>query len=107
VQAVLNDATTAFLRAIRRFFASAGTFTLEEVRSRSWASVTFVGARHEIAFRIEGEGAEQEARRFLRRLDVAEFELPGHILADVALVSEERRPGRVRIRIEALTVEDR
>jgi hypothetical protein len=102
----LNDATSALLRAVRGVLESAGRVVVEEVRSRSWASVTFAGARHELAFRLEGEGAEAAAARFVAGLDAAEFRLTGHILADIALVGEERRAGCARLRIEALTVED-
>jgi hypothetical protein len=104
--APLNDAASAFLRAVRASFSSLVGFALEEIRTRAWASVTFSGARHELAFRIEGEGAEAEAARFLDGLDAREFELRGHIVADIGLVEEERAPGCARIRIEALTVED-
>jgi hypothetical protein len=80
---------------------------VEEIRSRSWASATFAGARHELTFRIEGEGAGAAADAFLATLTAAEFDLRGHILADIALVSEERTDeGLVRISLEGLTVED-
>ena len=102
----MNDATTAFLRSICATFATF-RMTIEEIRSRSWASATFAGARHELTFRIEGEGAGAAADRFLENLEAAEFELRGHILADIALVAEERIDGGwVRISLEALTVED-
>jgi len=83
-------------------------FLLEELVSRSWASATFTGARHEIAFRLEGLGASEAADMFLANLGEAEFELRGHIVADIALLSEERFDGGavVRIRFEALTVEE-
>jgi hypothetical protein len=106
MEATVNDATTAFLRAIRVTFVTFGGFVLEEIRSRSWASVTFSGARHELTFRLEGAGAEAAASRFLAELPTAEFVLRGHILADISLVAEERRPGCARITLEALTVED-
>jgi hypothetical protein len=102
--APLTDAATAFLRAVRADFANLA-FAVEEIRTRGWASVTFSGARHELAFRVEGEGAESEVSRFLSGLAAKEFDLRGHILADIALVSEERRPGCARVRLEALTVE--
>jgi hypothetical protein len=79
----------------------------EEIRSRRWASVTFQGARHELVFRLEGEGAEEAAGRFLSHLDASGFRLRGHLVADVALVEQERRPGLARIRLDALTVEER
>jgi hypothetical protein len=104
--AIRPDASLELLKAVRLATAGA-TFVLEELRSRSWASVTFSGARHELAFRLEGGDAEEAASRFLASLDAAEFPLAGHILADIALVSQERRPGFVRIQLEALTVEDK
>jgi hypothetical protein len=106
VSACLNDVASALVRAIRDSLAGAGRFTLEELVSRAWASVTFSGSRQELAFRIEGDRAEAAAGKFLSGLRAAEFPLAGHILADIALVSEERRPGFARIRLEALTVED-
>lgn len=102
----LTDAATALLAAIRVHFAHLAGFALEEIRSRRWASVTFRGARHELAFRIEGEGAGEAAGRFLSGLNARRFALRGHLLADLSLIAEERRPGCARIRLEALTVED-
>jgi hypothetical protein len=104
--APLTDAATALLRAVRVHFVHFAGFVLEEVRSRRWASVTFRGARHELAFRLEGEGAEEAAARFLAGLRARDFALPGHLLADLSLVAEDRRPGCARIRLEALTVEE-
>src|SRR5687768_10574925 len=98
----LTDAATALLQAIRAqcvHFVHFADFVLEEIRSRRWASVTFRGARHELVFRLEGEGAEEAASRFLSGLHARNFPLRGHLVADVSLVSEERRPGRARIRL--------
>lgn len=106
MHAPLNDAASALLRAIRDALESVATFAIEEIRSRGWASVTFTGARHELAFRIEGDEADRAADHFLSGLEAAEFSLRGHILADIALVAQERRPGFARLRLEALTVED-
>ena len=103
----VQDSTTAFLRAITVNFMNF-SFTTEDLRSRSWASATFTGARHELTFRIEGEGVRAAADTFLASLSAAEFQLCGHIMADIALLWEERVDGQdwVRIALEALTVED-
>ena len=111
MQPLINDATTALLRAVRFNFFNFSAITFEEIVSRSWASATFTGARHEVTLRLDGDGAEAAAAAFLGDLEVAEFRLRGHILADIAMVSEERITGaegvpRVRIKLEALTVED-
>lgn len=100
-----GDATTAFLRAIRVSFVNLD-FTVEDVRSRSWASATFVGARHELQFRVTGDGAGEAAEAFVGSLDAREFELRGHILADIAMAAKEPVEDGVRLRLEALTVED-
>jgi hypothetical protein len=101
-----QDATTALLRALQAKLGSGAQVQFEEIVSRSWASVTFVGARHEIVFTLEGDGAEAVAEAFLANLTEDEYRLRGQVLADIALVSDERGDGRVRIAIEALTVED-
>lgn len=100
-----NDATTALLRSLRRTFGTF-EFVIEEIKSRSWASATFLGARHELTFQLRGEGAEAAAGRFSETLDVAEFHLRGHIVADISLIAKEPCDGGVRLRLEALTVED-
>jgi hypothetical protein len=106
---VVEDAATALLRALCASFASFdGGFRVDELASRGWASVTFTGARHRVAFSLDGPGAGAAADGFLQHLEETEFELEGHILADIALVGEERNLGadRVRLSLEALTVED-
>ena len=101
----MSDATTALLRAISVTFV---TFRPERIRSRPWTSATFAGVRHDLVFRVEGASAEEEADRVLDGLEDAEFDLRGHILADIALVSRSSDPSgpSVTIAIEALTVED-
>jgi hypothetical protein len=104
------DAASALLQVVRLNIVNLMNFTgfvLEEIRSRRWASVTFQGARHELAFRLEGDGAEEAAERLLSGLDARNFALRGHLVAEVSLVAQERRPGLARIRLEALTVEER
>jgi hypothetical protein len=103
----VTDSTTAFLQAVQVQVVHFARFVVEEIHSRRWSSVTFQGARHELALRLEGEGAEAAAERLLAGLDARNFALRGHHLADISLVSEERRPGWARIRLEALTVEEK
>jgi hypothetical protein len=95
------------LRALSARFADfAGQFRVEQLVSTAWASVTFRGARHRVRFTLEGEVAEAAADAFLAGMEEAEFDLPGHILADIALAGDERSGGGVRLTIEALTVTD-
>jgi hypothetical protein len=67
--------------------------------SQPWQSATFTGARHFFTFPITTAEAEQ---RLIDGLADAEFNLPGHIVADIVLA--DRSSGQMTI--EALTVED-
>jgi hypothetical protein len=101
------DASGALLRAIADRFPGL-EFAVEEIRSRSWASVTFTGARHELTVRVDGTGAGTAADTFLAGLEAAEFALRGHILADIALITDARHDGggSVLLQLQALTVKD-
>jgi hypothetical protein len=106
-----SDAIGPLLRAIRIKTGGHPVMRVEEACSRSWASVTFVGARHELTLVLHGNEALAKADTFLAGLEATEFHLDGHILADIALVSREDMKGagdqpEVRLKLEALTVED-
>jgi hypothetical protein len=62
-------------------------------RTEPWASATFTGTRHEL---VCATGPN------LAGIEEADFDLPGHIVADIGWSAE---PGRLLI--EALTLEDR
>jgi len=101
----MNQAADRLRRAL--FADLAGPAIVEALESRSWASITFSGERHRIVLRLAGEGADAAADRFLDGLAEREFALDGHILADITLVSDDRRGDSVRLTLEALTVEAR
>ncbi len=73
-----------------------------ESGSAPWASVTFVGARHRIRLRLP----DREADRLCNGLAEREFAIPGHIVADIALVTRHEGGGEAIVEIEALTIED-
>jgi hypothetical protein len=103
---IRRDAGTELERAVRtRFAGLAATLEVESLTSRPWASITFSGARHRLALRIGGCGAAAAADSFLADVAKREFELRGHILADIALVDELRDAGGARLTLEALTLE--
>ncbi|SMF61760.1 hypothetical protein [Allosphingosinicella indica] len=100
-----GDATSVLLRALGRRLGAA-EWRIENLASDEWASVTFTGARHAVTLILGGADAAANADRFLDGLEAAEFRLRGHILADIALVQREDGMESVRLRIEALTVEE-
>lgn len=93
------------LRSVRAALRTLAAFPLEEVRKRSWRSENFRGSRYEFALRFDGPKAGSAADSFIQQLRPSVLETPEHIVADVSLVSDERRPGWARLRIEVLTVE--
>ncbi|HYN45794.1 MAG TPA: hypothetical protein VES64_03795 [Allosphingosinicella sp.] len=102
----MTPAAVELDRAIRDGFPIFGaTAEIEALVSRPWASITFSGERHRLTFRIEGERAPDAADAFLDGLSEREFELRGHIMADIALVEDARDGDTIRLTLEALTVE--
>src|SRR3954453_10255481 len=55
---------------------------LMEWTSRDWQSLTFIGERHEARIRVCGPDAPEVTQRILTGLEDAEFNIPGHIVAD-------------------------
>lgn len=106
-QSIRQDPATLLIRAL--LVRAQGKAELIEARSTAWASITFAGQRHAIEMKWSGENALADAVAFATGLDGHEFNLRGHIVADI-LVTEraERREGtpQVQMLIEALTLED-
>ena len=117
----MSPAASALLRALLdRAGAPLDRILLTDVRSVDWQSLTFIGerhhrpsrrppgARHQLQLRIPGAGSGQIAERLCAGLEDAEFDIPGQIVADIAIRGEPARQpdGAVVIDIEALTIEE-
>ena len=105
----LSPAASALLRLlIARADAPRDRILLSEWRSVDWQSLTFIGERHEIALRIAGPGSIEAASRLTAGLADTEFDLPGHVVADIRLVEpvSGHPDGSATVRIEALTIAD-
>ena len=103
-----RGADAGFRANIVNFMNFGGSVEVRVLGRSDWASVTFAGARHRLEVVVQGDGTVGAAADFLRSLPNLEFTIPGHIVADIALVSEERRDGGgyARLELEALTIED-
>lgn len=105
----MSAAAAALLRALlNRAGVERDRILLTDFRSVDWHSLTFSGERHEIALRIPGPGAAAVARRIADGLADHEFDIPGHVVADITLVGErlDNRDGSCCLKIEALTLAD-
>ena len=97
---------------LRNVIAKAGAphdrILLSAVRSVDWQSLTFIGERHEIELRISPPASAAVAERLCAGLAEADFDVPGHIVADIAVRGRPRHSedGAALLTIEALTIEE-
>ena len=104
---VMSRAAAGLLRALlKRGGDQRHRILLTDMRSVDWHSLTLAGERHSIGLRIAGPAAELIVSPFLAGIEEAEFDIPGQILADIALAKppEREMDGSVTLHIEALTV---
>jgi hypothetical protein len=102
----MSPAAAALLRSLLgRTGVDRNRILLTDFRSTDWRSLTFAGERH---LRIPGPAAGAVAKLLTQGLGEAEFSIPGHIVADIAVEGAmvEHLDGAVSLRVEALTVEE-
>lgn len=103
--------STAGASLLRALLSRAGIYRdrilLTDYRSTDWQSLTFVGERHEMRFRIPGPVAEETYRAMTGDLSDSEIPMPRQILADIAVFGTATREedGSLSFSIEALTIE--
>lgn len=105
----MSPAASALLRSlIARACVPRNRILLSNVRSVDWQSLTFIGERHEFDLRIIPPESQAISDRICRGLLCAEFDLPGQILADIAVRGHPRctKDGAILLSIEALTIEE-
>lgn len=108
----MTCAAPSLIRAITmnfvNFASAGGLVTAELLESTDWASITFTGARHRLRVELTGQGSVGAAADFLAALTDLELPIAGHIVADLALISEARRDGGgyACLELEALTIAD-
>jgi hypothetical protein len=104
----MSVASAGLLRELlRRSGVDRNRILLTEFRSTDWQSSTFIGEQHRIRLRLPAPEASETASRLVNGLEDAEFSLPGHIVADIALAGEPEHgeDGSVSLTIEALSIE--
>ena len=99
------DAGTLLVRAVRASAALAGcTISVESVAAQPWSSATFVGAR--VSLTIDAVPSAG-LTGWLALLPEAEYDLRGHLVADLSVVSipTTDKPGRTIIEVLSLDEE--
>jgi len=107
IRIAMSEAASGLLRAlVARAAVARDRILLSEIESTDWQSLTFIGERHQIRLRIPGPDADVIADRMTRGIEDVEFEISGHVVADISLAEPLRRngDGSISVEIEALTV---
>src|SRR5688572_24932100 len=75
---------------------------------KSWASVTFAGARHRLELLFDGDEAIEAGELFIAVLPEHEFDIPGQLVADAAVTEVDHRlqPQRMQVSCELLLLEE-
>lgn len=75
---------------------------------KSWASITFAGARHRVEMVFEGNQAVEAGECFIAFLPEHEFDIRGQLVADAAVTEAEStvEPARLVVICEILLLEE-
>jgi hypothetical protein len=86
-----------------------GQATILAHAEKSWASVTFAGARHRLELQFEGAEAIEAGELFIAILPEHEFAILGQLVADAAVTAVDHRfePPLLRVQCELLLLEER
>ena len=103
----LSRAASGLLRALlERIGDQSDRILLSEIQSVDWQSLTFTGETHLMRLRVPGPNADIIAGQLTDGIEDAEFSIPGHFVADIAVAGAPIRAldGSVTLAIEALTI---
>jgi hypothetical protein len=82
--------------------------TLLRAREKSWASITFAGARHTLELAFAGTEAAAAGEAFIALLPDHEFAIPRQLVAEATVTAVDHRldPPRMDVTCELLLLED-
>ena len=103
---LLSGAATQLLRSlVARTGLGGDRISVGRFHSVDWQSLTFIGERHEISLRLLGPGSRLAFAKLSDGLSEAEWQLIGHVVADMVIVREKSSDdGSILVEIEALTL---
>ena len=106
--APLSPAAAQLLRSlVARARLDPASTGIGRFHSVDWQSLTFIGERHELSLRLAGPEPAAALARLRDGLAAAEWQLDGHVVADIVIVGEKAAGnGSIVVEIEALTLAD-
>lgn len=87
---------------------TAGAATIASHSEKSWASITFAGARHRIELLFDGAAAVEAGEQLIACLPDHEFTIPGQLVAEATVIAVDHRldAAQMRVTCEVLLLED-
>lgn len=86
-----------------------GTGILLRHTERAWASITFSGSRHTLAYTFTGAEAVEGGELLIATLPEHEFRLPGQLVADATVKAVDHRltpEPRLTVEVELLVLDE-
>ena len=84
-RALRRDPANQLLAALYALGGGHGALLRHE--ERAWASITFAGSRHTLAFRFLGAAGVEAGERFIAELPEHEFAIPHKLVADATVTA--------------------
>lgn len=77
-------------------------------QEKSWASITFAGARHRLKLLFDGAEAIEAGELFIAFLPEHEFSIPGQLVAQATVIAVDHQvdPPRMALSCELLLLDD-
>lgn len=101
----MADAVKAIAGRIRRRCGALADLSLEGSDSTSWQSLLFDGGRHRIEIRLGGDRVDAAIEALSDEIATPDFEIPGHLVAEINIIGIDRDAGDAVVRLDALTIQ--
>lgn len=95
--------SNALCRALRKMMPKA---TVSLIHERPWHSLTFCGVQICICLVLSVDDHADVVARFAMELPTRDFDLPKHIVADIAVTEAATSESQSRLIIDALLLDD-
>lgn len=102
----MSDPVRTIARRLQDSCKPFAELLLDHSESEDWHSLLFDGGRHRLDLRLRGQDVDGALDALPGWIAAPDFTINGHLIADIRLVSIDRRDDEATVRLEALTIAD-
>jgi hypothetical protein len=102
----MSDPVKAITRHLHTVCKPFAELLLDHGESEDWHSLLFDGGRHRLDLRLRGKDVDAALDALPGWVAAPDFTINGHLIADIKLVSIDRRDDEAIAHLEALTIAD-